>query len=213
MVARTLDWRILSLVAALIAVACSPQPPQGAERAPLLFQTCASCHGQDGGGRKEYEAPAIAGLESWYVRAQLEKFQKGIRGAHPDDVAGLRMRPMSRTLRGADDVALIADYVASLPPRASAPALTGDAEHGKSLFVTCSQCHGGDARGNRDKHAPPLYRASDWYLVAQLKKFKAGIRGTHPADVTGSQMRPMALGLADERAMRDVVAYIDSLSD
>lgn len=214
MATRTMQKHLLLTFAFTVAAfGCAPETPQGHERGPALFATCASCHGQDGGGRQEYGAPAIAGLEAWYVRAQLEKFQKGVRGAHPDDVAGLRMRPMSRTLRSAEDVKAIADYVASLPPASPAKAVNGDSRRGESLFATCAACHGADAHGNRDKNAPPLHRASDWYLVTQLANFKAGIRGAHPDDLTGSQMRPMALGLADEQAMRDVVAYIGSLPD
>ncbi len=211
MVTRTLSYQWL-LALWLAASGCAPHAPHGKERAAALFGTCASCHGQDGGGREEYGAPAIAGLEAWYVQAQLVKFQKGIRGAHPDDAAGLRMRPMSRTLRSAQDVRLVASYVAQLaaPPRAKQTA--GDAGRGQPLYATCAACHGADARGSPDKRAPPLYRASDWYLLKQLANFKAGIRGTHPDDETGAQMRPMALGLADERAMRDVVAYIGTLS-
>jgi cytochrome c553 len=201
------------LLATLGVAGCAPAAPEGPERAAALFATCASCHGQDGAGRKEYGAPAIAGLDAWYVRAQLEKFQNGARGAHPDDAAGLRMRPMSRTLRSAQDVAAVAEYVAALPEVAPAASVRGDASRGKSLYATCTACHGADARGSHDKHAPPLHRASDWYLVTQLGNFKAGIRGTHPADLTGAQMRPMALGLADEQAMRDVITYIGTLPD
>jgi cytochrome c553 len=48
-------------------------------------------------------------------------------------------------------------------------------------------------------------------LLAQLKKFKDGIRGGTLADIEGSQMRPMATALADEQAMKDVVAHIATL--
>lgn len=212
MATRTMPKHLLlTLALTLVALGCAPEAPKGHERGPALFATCASCHGQDGGGRKEYGAPAIAGLEAWYLRAQIEKFQKGVRGAHPDDVAGLRMRPMSRTLRSSEDVDAVVEYVAALAPASPAKAVSGDPRRGESLFTTCATCHGADAHGNRDKNAPPLHRASDWYLVTQLANFKAGIRGTHPSDVTGSQMRPMALVLDDEQAMRDVVAYITSL--
>jgi cytochrome c oxidase subunit 2 len=52
---------------------------------------------------------------------------------------------------------------------------------------------------------------SDWYLVTQLKNFKHGIRGAHPQDMYGSQMVLMAEILPDERAINDLVAYINSL--
>ena len=59
--------------------------------------------------------------------------------------------------------------------------------------------------------APPLNHASDWYLLAQLKKFKDGIRGSSGMDIEGAQMMPMANTLKDEQAMKDVVAHIATL--
>jgi len=162
-------YRLL-LLFSLGVLGCAPEVPQGTERARALFATCASCHGEDGRGREAYGAPAIAGLDAWYLRAQLEKFQRGVRGAHPDDVAGLRMRPMSRTPRTPEDVALVSDFVAQLAPREHGHAAPGDAGRGQSLYATCSTCHG-------------------------------------PECVRGG----MALGLADEQAVRDVVAYIAAL--
>jgi cytochrome c553 len=206
----------LGLVAALLALGlagCQPSKPQGSARGPALFQTCASCHGTEGQGRPEYGAPAIAGLDEWYVRAQLDKFRSGARGAHADDAAGLRMRPMARQLDGEAEVQAVAEYVAHLPETNPAATITGDATQGATLFATCATCHGAGARGDEAKGAPPLHAASDWYLYAQLEKFRAGIRGTNPADTTGAQMRPMALGLADEASMRDVLAYIATLPD
>ena len=48
--------------------------------------------------------------------------------------------------------------------------------------------------------------------MSQIKKFKSGVRGAHPKDVTGAQMRPMAMTLADEQAMKNVVAHIATLA-
>jgi hypothetical protein len=36
------------------------------------------------------------------------------------------------------------------------------------------------------------------------------VRGTHPKDIEGMQMRPMSMVLADEQAMKDVAAFINS---
>jgi cytochrome c553 len=49
---------------------------------------------------------------------------------------------------------------------------------------------------------------SDWYLLAQLGAFRVGRRG---GDEVGAPMRAMALALAGEAAMRDVVAYVAQL--
>jgi cytochrome c oxidase subunit 2 len=61
-------------------------------------------------------------------------------------------------------------------------------------------------------NAPPLSQQADWYLLAQLEKFKTGMRGANPKDFTGAQMRAMSSTLQDTTAMRDVVAYIKTLS-
>ena len=58
---------------------------------------------------------------------------------------------------------------------------------------------------------PPIALLEDWYIVSQLTKFKSGIRGTNPADAEGAQMRPMAMTLADDQAVKNVVAYIQTL--
>jgi len=52
---------------------------------------------------------------------------------------------------------------------------------------------------------------NDWYLITQLKNFVAGYRGRHEDDLYGQQMLAMVGTLTDEAAIRDVVAYINSL--
>ena len=54
---------------------------------------------------------------------------------------------------------------------------------------------------------------NDWYLVTQLRNFKDGVRGSHPADIYGMQMRASAGLLADDEAIDDVVSYINTLQD
>jgi len=87
----------------------------------------------------------------------------------------------------------------------------GDKDKGKQLFQICANCHGEKARGNSDTKAPQLAGQYDWYLITQLKNFKAGIRGSDPKDINGATMRPMAMTLADDQAIEDVVAYITSM--
>ncbi|MFQ5697172.1 MAG: c-type cytochrome [Myxococcota bacterium] len=207
--------RVASLVIAGALGLCPLQArPADAARGAELFGLCASCHGADGGGNRFFRAPAIGGLPAWYVAAQLRKFQQGIRGAHPDDAQGLRMRPMSRTLRSDDDLQSVALHVAELHPPRPQPELTaGDGGRGAALYAVCSTCHGPDGRGNKAFKAPPLRNGSDWYLVEQIQKFKSGIRGGNPTDLTGIMMRPMALTLATDQAVQDVIAYVTRLEN
>lgn len=205
--------QILLAAAALCIAAATPGPALADEaRARELFNLCAQCHGPEGAGNRLFLAPAIAGLSQWYVELQLSNFRKGIRGLHPDDTAGLRMYPMSLAIRDDEDVKSLAAYVASLPPAWPAPQLVGgNAATGKQFYVTCQACHGPDGRGMQAVGGPNLVVSSDWYLLSQLEKFKAGIRGTNPGDVAGMRMRPMSMTLPNEQAMRDVIAYIMTL--
>src|SRR5262249_47571246 len=129
-----------------------------------------------------------------------------------DDLEGARMSPMARSLETEENLTILADYVAQLPAIKAAPTLQGgNAERGKIYFAPCVACHGQNAQGNVEQRAPPLAGASDWYLLPQLKKFKAGIRGKHPNDYAGSLMQPFSMTLPDEQAMKDVIAYIGTL--
>ena len=197
----------------LLGAGCSYKVPEEATATgQQAFELCAQCHGSAGEGNPKYHAPAIAGLPQWYVEAQLKKFKSGVRGGHPLDRTGMMMRPMTLTFRNDADLKTAAAYVAALPkPALAAAQAGGDAARGKSLFAGCTACHGADAAGNEAVKAPPLNHASDWYLVEQLKKFKSGIRGFSPADMEGAQMRPMMATLADEQAIKDVVAHIVTL--
>lgn len=91
--------------------------------------------------------------------------------------------------------------------------VAGDAEAGKALFATCIACHGETAEGNRDLNAPKLSGQASWYLARQLRDFRNGVRGVHEKDVYGKQMIPFASMLADDAAIRDVVAYIATLPE
>ncbi len=59
--------------------------------------------------------------------------------------------------------------------------------------------------------APRLAGQHGWYLERQLDNWKKGTRGTHPGDVYGMQMRPLSMTLADDAAIKKVVAYIGTL--
>lgn len=207
--------RFLAVVVAIAATAQAPGSAFAQERSrgAVLFEFCSTCHGDMGQGNQMYSAPAIAGLSQWYVEAQLRKFRTGMRGAHPDDTEGLRMRPMSRTLASDEDVVAVAAHIASLPPTQPEPTLSGgDAARGQVLFATCAACHGMNGEGNQQLSGPSLTRTNDWYLLVQLEKFVAGIRGGDTRDMNGIMMRPMAMALGGEQGMRDVVAHIATLS-
>jgi cytochrome c553 len=53
---------------------------------------------------------------------------------------------------------------------------------------------------------------NDWYLMTTLQKFKDGVRGGNSANPTEMMMRGMAMSLADEQAMKNVIAHIMTLN-
>lgn len=183
-------------------------------RGRALYDLCSQCHGVDGGGMQLSLAPAIAGLDQWYVESQLKMFRSGARGTHPDDVAGMRMHPMSLWLRRDEDITAVASYVASMPRARPAPYVDGgNPDNGQTLYQTCAACHGPEGKGDQTKNAPPLANMSGWYLVSALEKYKAGVRGGNPQNTNAVLMRGMANILPDDQAIKDVVAYIETLSN
>ena len=175
------------------------------------YAICVTCHGADGAGNIALNSPAIAGQESWYLETQLKNFKSGIRGKHKADMYGKQMRPMALTL--ADDAAVtrVSGYISAMAPAKITNTVEGNLDTGKALYGVCAACHGQDAKGLKAMNSPNLTLQQDWYLVRQLQNYKAGLRGSDPKDVFGQQMRPMAMILANDQAINDVVAYVNSL--
>lgn len=180
------------------------------QREPFDDKYCTTCHGTDGRGNEGIQAPRLAGMEPWYLRRQLENFRAGIRGTHPEDIEGIAMRPMAVKLSD-DSIDEIIDWVGSWEAVPTTPTLEGDTRAGARLYRTCATCHGQQGEGNANFNAPALAGQDDWYLVTQLKNFMAGIRGAHPQDAFGAQMRTMANTLDSEAGVINVVAYINTL--
>lgn len=178
----------------------------------LQFAACTACHGSEGEGNQQLNAPKLAGLDSWYIRRQLAHYKSGIRGSHQDDVFGQQMAAMANTLFNQAAVDNVVAYIATLPDRAAKPTISGDLTNGERIYATCGACHGLSGEGIWALNAPRQAGMSDWYLAAQLKHFRDGIRGTHGEDPYGPQMRMMAQTLRSDQAIDDVVAYINTLT-
>ena len=204
-------WPLLILVGGLGLSGCRFGETDAATRGREVYETCVPCHNSDGSGNPAVGAPNIAGMKAWYVEEQIEKFRAGIRGAHFNDIEGMRMRPMAQSLDSEDDVKAVARYVETLPQVRHASSLPGDPQAGQALFATCSACHGDNGAGNQDLKAPRIAGTDDWYLATELRKFRSGVRGASPKDMEGRLMRPMARGLPNEDAIRNVVAYVETL--
>jgi cytochrome c oxidase subunit II len=187
------------------------RPPPDLEAGETQYAACVACHGADGQGNKELNAPRLAGLGAWYLERQLHNFRSGARGTHEDDEYGQQMRPFATMLP--DDAAIrnVAAYMESLSYEHAPATVSGDAQRGQRLYRNCANCHGAQGEGNRYVNGPKLAGVQDWYHVTQLTHFRDGVRGRHEKDPYGNQMVDMAQALANEKAIRDVVAYINTL--
>lgn len=208
-----------ALVVAAAAVSCSPEheaetpspvsppPPPTANAAGLtghdLFQPCLLCHST----REMQRGPILDGLPAWYVENQMRKFRDGIRGSEPENRSAVLMAGAVSPGLSDTDTVLLARHISQLPVRDHLTTVRGDTERGRALYVICAACHGDRAQGNEELKGPPLDVQEDWYLLDQLRKFKAGLRGRHPGDVEGQTMAAVMATLEDAQ-LRDIVAYI-----
>jgi cytochrome c oxidase subunit 2 len=120
-------------------------------------------------------------------------------------------------MRGAvvvDELADFSDWLKNYPTFAETlQNPNADLAAGQNLYAVCSACHGSQGEGNASLNAPSLAGQEQWYLKQQVKNFQQGLRGSDAGDTYGTQMAPMALTLADDAAINNVVAYIASLPD
>jgi len=175
------------------------------------YAVCSACHGPQGEGNQQLNAPKLAGLNDWYMRRQLLNYQHQVRGTTPGDTYGVQMAPMATIVADPATRENVLAHINTLPNKPAPTTIAGDAEQGRRLFETCQLCHGDKAEGRWGTNAPRLASMSDWYLVRQLEYFRARVRGAHPEDIYGDQMNMMATALVGPGAVNDVVAYINTL--
>ena len=180
-------------------------------RAGNDFDYCLLCHGANANGNYGIRAPKLSGMEPWYLARQLENFAAGVRGVPPEDAAGHEMRTVGWRVKNEGTIDAAVKFIGTLESKRPVPTVTGDVAHGKALYATCVACHGAKGEGNASLQAPALAARSDWYLVTQLSNYQKGLRGTDARDTFGAQMRAIVTTLPDEKAIVDVVAYINTL--
>lgn len=200
-------WLAQQPTFAQLAARPAADPAAGKE----LYAACAGCHGEQAEGNQAANAPKLSGQGEWYLRRQLALFKQGARGNDERDANGRIMAQMSATLPDRVAVENVAAYIATLPDKPAATTVEGNADRGRSRYTTCGACHGARGEGAQATNAPRLRGMSDWYLVAQLKHFRDGVRGGHKDDLHGAQMAQMAGMLADEQSIRDLVVYVNGL--
>lgn len=199
----------------LTAFAADPAPtPQ--VNGPVFYQSmCSQCHGAKGEGSELIRAPSIAGRPAWYVERQLENFRIGRRGMKKEDAQGSLMAAIAKVLHPAEmkAVAEVVSKFAFVPPTQTVALKEPNIEEGRYLFMDrCAQCHRFNGTGEMTFGSPPLVGLQDWYLLAQINKFKTGWRGVDPTDPNGAKMQLSSGYIESEQAKHDVVAFILSLN-
>jgi cytochrome c553 len=151
------------------AIELTPDIENGKE----IYRLCASCHMNNGWGKKDGSFPVIAGQH----RNVLIKQLADIRSKHRDNPT---MYPFTdpESVGGIQGISDVTAYIASME-KDPTPGL-GDGnnvELGKSIYSKrCMQCHGKAAEGNNEAFFPSLKGQHHAYLLRQLKWIRDGYR-------------------------------------
>ena len=78
---------------------------------------CSACHGGNAQGNDALGAPALAGVNDWYLKSSYESYLDGLRGTHPDDFYGAQMARLAPALANSDDISDVIAFIATLPPQ------------------------------------------------------------------------------------------------
>ncbi len=161
----------------------------------LFLNYCAQCHGSDAGGGKGF--PNLRDTD-WLYGGEPATIKESIANGRLGT-----MPPMGAAVGGAEEVKDVANYVRSLS------GLTHDAlrlPRGRQKFaVVCAACHGADAKGNPQLHAPNLtdsvwlYGSSEATIIETITKGRAGQMPAHK-------------GFLDDGKIHLLAAYVYSLS-
>ena len=118
-----LDEADVAGLATLIATELPPTRPASADRGDAsqgedyYVNLCSACHGGNAQGNDVLGAPALAGLNDWYLRSSYQSYLDGLRGSHPDDFYGAQMSRLAPALADTDDIDDVIAFITTLAPR------------------------------------------------------------------------------------------------
>jgi cytochrome c oxidase subunit 2 len=207
---------IVSTVLTLASVSTPASAQPEAEAGRRSYEVCAGCHGFIGEGSRLVGAPRLAGLAPWYLERQIQNFKAGRRGHVEGDENGRRMALLAQAVEDERELGDLVAWIGSLPLPAesaggAAAETTAQASRGQSLYAVCAACHGADGEGNEALGAPGLVSMDRWYFAEQLRAYAEGLRGTHPGDSYGAQMRAVAASFDTEDERQDLASYVATL--
>lgn len=102
---------LLALPPVIPAATLAGDPEEGAYS---YRELCMECHRYNAHGELAFKSAPLAALPDWYLAAQIPKFLKGIRGYHPDDEAGAKMREMAKRPRDNEELTNILRFIGTL---------------------------------------------------------------------------------------------------
>ncbi len=152
-----------------LALSLSPNPDNGRK----LFRICVVCHSPEGWGSNNGYYPQVAGQLPYVTIKQLAD----IRARNRDNPT---MFPFSMpsSLGGAQEMADVAAYIASLPMSPGNGVGPGfNLELGKRMYKEeCAECHGETGEGDEKEHIPLIQGQHYKYLKRQFRWIRNGKR-------------------------------------
>jgi cytochrome c553 len=143
------------------------------ENGKNIYRLCASCHMENGWGKKDGSFPVIAGQH----RNVLIKQLADIRSKNRENPT---MYPFTDpgSIGGLQGISDVTAYIASMPKDPDPGVGKGNnLVLGKSIYQkSCMQCHGEDGQGNDAAFFPSLKGQHEAYLWRQLLWIRDGYR-------------------------------------
>jgi cytochrome c553 len=164
---------------AILAIVCSPVSLWAGDSVATSPRNCTWCHGT--GAQGYTVAPRLAGQRAAYIAAQLRGYAAHIRD---NPLSKQYMWGAAANLRP-DAMRDLANYFASLPPKAAHDGRRALVEKGQAIFVqgipeanvaACLACHGPGGEGVRE--IPRLGGMSYFYLKRRLEEWGQGYHST-----------------------------------
>ncbi len=176
--------------------------PPDLENGKKIYMTCAVCHRPEAWGTPDGAYPQVAGQLPTVIIKQLAD----IRARNRDNPI---MYPFTvpSILGGAQEIADVAAYIASLPMTPANGVGPGmDLARGEQLYSdNCVECHGRQGEGKVDDHIPSIWGQHYYYLVRQFEWIKSGKRRNADSKMQ-KQIRNFSL-----RDIRIVMDYVSRL--
>ncbi len=118
-----LDEADVAGLATLISTELLPARPASADKGDAsrgedyYVNICSACHGGKAQGNDALGAPALAGLNDWYLRSSYQSYLDGVRGSHPDDFYGAQMSRLAPAFADTDEIDDVIAFITTLAPR------------------------------------------------------------------------------------------------